>query len=70
MAHQVLHRGPLAERAAQAHVGPLHQGGHPGALEAQERPHLGVEVGVGKRVGRELVAQEVADGALGVGDGG
>ena len=58
----------LPERPRQADVGALHQRRAAGLVERQQRAHLRVQVRVGERVRRELVAQEAADDVLGVGD--
>ncbi len=66
---QVLQRLPLAERLRQADVRSPEQRRVARLVETEQALHLLVQCGVGEGVGGELVAQEVADDLLGVGDG-
>ena len=69
LAHQVIHRRALPERAEQADVRSLQQGRLPALVQREEVAHLAAKPLVHERIGRELVPQEAADDLLGVRDG-
>jgi hypothetical protein len=69
LGHQVGQRRALAERLRQADVRPLEQRRLARGLQAEQRAHLRVQARIRERIGRELIAQEVADHGLGIGDG-
>ena len=67
--HQLLDGGAVLERPGKTDERPAAQGGGPALFQAQQVAHLAVQVGVGQRVGGELVAQEVGDDLFGKADG-
>jgi hypothetical protein len=68
-AHQCVHCCALPERARQAEIRPLEQWRLSCLVKGEQPAHLRVQTLIGKRVGRELVAQEAADDPFGEDDG-